>query len=151
MEKWQLTDGVVEFPSGRRIRARSWKAPVLQLATLSVVLTTVSETEFAGAQTFPGAKEIIMIDWPDQRLPRRSMQAVKTLQEVWQRADQELVEITCRGGVGRTGSALALIAMYEGMSSSEAIDFIRESYNNDSVTSPAQRGFLTDFSPSQVK
>ncbi|MDY5585322.1 MAG: protein-tyrosine phosphatase family protein [Arcanobacterium sp.] len=147
MERWQLGEGVVEFPSGRRIRARSWKTDVAQVADLSIVLTTVAGKNFAAEHGYPGKNETIIIDWPDERLPRRTVQATRILRDVWERSEKELVEITCRGGVGRTGSALAIIATFEGMNALEAIDFVRKNYNENSVKSHAQRGFLLDFNP----
>ncbi len=146
MEKWKPGKGVVEFPSGRRIRGRSWRLPVEQNATVSVILTTAAPGEFSTHSIFAGNPRRIMIDWPDYRLPRRTAQAAEQLYGAWQMADSELVEITCRGGVGRTGTALAMIAMFEGMSACEAIDFVRSRYNEQSVQSHAQRGFIMDFS-----
>ncbi|WP_124054184.1 protein-tyrosine phosphatase family protein [Arcanobacterium ihumii] len=144
MKNWQDTDGVVEFPSGRRVRGRSWRASVTQEADVSVVLTTASGKEFSNNGVI-GSGETITIDWPDYRLPRRPSQAIQVLRDVWQRSDKELVEITCSGGVGRTGTALAILAIFEGMCSTDAIDFVQEKYNPGSVSEHAQRGFLKDF------
>lgn len=145
MENWKLGDGVVQFPSGRRIRGRSWKEPVAQQADLSLVLTTVSGKEFASYSVFPGSTESITIDWPDERIPRRVAHAITQLREVWNRASHERVEITCRTGVGRTGTALAIIGVFEGMSPDDAIEFVRKNYNQNAVSSPAQRGFLREY------
>lgn len=144
MKQWHDTDGVVEFPSGRQVRGRSWRASVSEDADISVVLTTASGKEFSNNGVI-GAGETITIDWPDYRLPRRPAQAIQLLREIWQRADNELVEITCSGGVGRTGTALAILAIFEGMKASDAIDFVQEKYNPGSVSEHAQRGFLKDF------
>lgn len=145
MKSWNLGDGVVEFPSGRRIRGRSWKDQAAEQADLSLMLTTVSGKEFASYSIFPSSAESITIDWPDERLPRRASHAISQLYEVWKRAENERVEITCRTGVGRTGTALAIIAVFEGMAPDAAISFIRENYHQDAVSSPAQRGFLREY------
>lgn len=145
MENWKLGGGVVQFPSGRRIRGRSWKEPTQQQADLSLVLTTVSGKEFASYSVFQGATKSVTIDWPDERIPRRVSHAISQLREVWNRALNERVEITCRTGVGRTGTALAIIAVFEGMDPDEAIAFVRENYHPDAVNSPAQRGFLREY------
>ncbi|MDR6939935.1 protein-tyrosine phosphatase family protein [Arcanobacterium hippocoleae] len=145
MEKWQLDDGVVQFPSGRRIRGRSWKVKAAEEADLSLVLTTVTGQEFASYAVFPGSTESMMIDWPDERIPRRGAHAVAQLNEIWERAKDERVEITCRTGIGRTGTALAIIAVFEGMDPDAAIEFVQKNYHPDSVKSPAQRGFLREY------
>lgn len=150
MEQWDLTEGVVEFPSGRRIRGRSWRQPVSQNATVSVILTTAAPGEFSTHSVFEGDPDRIMIDWPDERLPKRTAHATEMLRQAWELAKTERVEITCRGGVGRTGTALAMIAVFEGLAPTEAIDFIREHYNEESVKSHAQRGFLREFAPARV-
>ncbi|XCB30741.1 protein-tyrosine phosphatase family protein [Arcanobacterium hippocoleae] len=145
MENWKLDDGLVQFPSGRRIRGRSWKNPVAEEADFSLVLTTVSGKEFASYSLFPGSTENIMIDWPDERLPRRASHALSQLRQAWERSENERVEIVCRTGVGRVGTALAIIAVFEGMAPDAAIEFVRENYNRNSVSSPAQRGFIREY------
>ena len=148
-EKSDGNDGVVEFPSGRRVRGRSWHQPVDEYADISVVLTTATPEEFAARNTVAMAPEVILISWPDYRVPRRPQQAYSQLRTVFERAREERVEITCGGGVGRTGTALAMLAMIDGMDPEAAITFVQEKYNPESATSHAQRGFLMEAVPRQ--
>lgn len=145
MELWKPGEGIVEFPSGRRVRGRSWKTKVSQDASLSVVLTTAVGKAFSNHGVLLTAQETVMIDWPDYRLPRRPSQAARILHDAWERAAHERVEITCGGGVGRTGTALAILALYEGMDAEEAVEFVRRNYHPDAVLSHAQSGFLRGF------
>ncbi|QRV01892.1 protein phosphatase [Arcanobacterium phocisimile] len=145
MATWNEGPGVITLPSGRRIRGRSWKVAVDEAADLSIVLTTSVGHRF-GAQTLSSrAGETIMIDWPDYRLPRRSAQALQTLREAWESAAEKKVEITCAGGVGRTGTALAILAVFDGMDPHSAIELVQRDYNPQSVESPAQRAFVMDL------
>ncbi|MDY5589852.1 MAG: protein-tyrosine phosphatase family protein [Arcanobacterium sp.] len=147
MAAWDLGEGVVEFPSGRRIRGRSWNQPISEYADVSAVLTTASPEEFAARHAVGMGRELVYISWPDYRIPRRPQQAIEQLAELLERASSERVEITCGGGVGRTGTALAMMAIIDGMKASDAIDLVQTQYNPESATSHAQRGFLMDMEP----
>ena len=65
-----------------------------------------------------------------------------TLTEAWQRAEAERVEIACAGGLGRTGTALACLAILDGVPSTEAVAFVREHYNLHAVETPGQRRYV---------
>lgn len=145
MGKWQSGRGVIELPSGRRVRGRSWRHHFDEHADVSVVLTTSVGNRFGAPKVISDAEETLSIDWPDFRLPRRPAQAHQTLREIWERAAQERVEITCAGGVGRTGTALAILAVLDGMEPDEAIEFVRENYNPKSCETRAQRAFVLDM------
>jgi len=47
------------------------------------------------------------------------------LTEAWQRAVTERVEFGCAGGHGRTGTALACMAILDGVPGTEAVAFVR--------------------------
>ncbi|VEI12960.1 Protein-tyrosine phosphatase [Trueperella bialowiezensis] len=144
-QRWKAAPGVVEFPSGRRIRGRSWRQQAEEPADLCIMLTTGVGSRLGGNFVTSSANETIAIDWPDYRLPRRTSQAHDVLKTAWERSASERVEIVCRGGVGRTGTALAIIAVLEGMDPQEAIDFIKQNYAHDAVETPAQRAFVRDM------
>ena len=148
MSTWDLSDGVVEFPSGRRVRGRSWHHPVDEYADVTVILTTAPPEEFDSRRDFYGGTELIFIQWPDYRLPRRPVQAQEQLRGIYERLNDEKIEIVCAGGVGRTGTALAALAIEDGLEPREAIDFVQKNYNSESATSHAQRGWLLDIQPS---
>ncbi|MFP7695737.1 protein-tyrosine phosphatase family protein [Trueperella sp. LYQ143] len=145
MKQWEHGPGVVEFPSGRRIRGRSWRTPVDEHASLCIVLTTGVGSKYGRPGVTGDAAQTITIDWPDYRLPRRASHARDVLRDAWQRAAHERVEIVCGGGVGRTGTALAIIGVMDGMDPQEAIDFVKEHYDEGSIENPAQRAFVRDM------
>ncbi|MDD7465644.1 MAG: protein-tyrosine phosphatase family protein [Actinomycetaceae bacterium] len=147
MDTWDLDEGVVEFPSGRRIRGRSWNQPISKYADVSAILTTASPETFAARHAVGIGREVVYISWPDNRLPRRPQQAIEQLSQLLERAHSQRVEITCGGGVGRTGTALAMLAIIDGMDAADAIAFVQRNYNPESVSSHAQRGFLMDMEP----
>lgn len=142
MSAWELEAGVVQLPSGRRIRGRSWHESVSEYADVTAILTTATPEEFAQRQAVGLGRELIYISWPDYRLPRRPLQARQQLMQLLERAREERVEITCGGGVGRTGTALAMMAIMDGMEPQAAIDFVQREYSPEAVKSHAQRGFL---------
>lgn len=144
-EQWQSQPGVVQFPSGRKVRGRSWRKPSEDHTALRLVLTTVVGSRFGNPGVTSNADETITIDWPDYRLPRRPAQALEILRNAYDRAAHERVEITCKGGVGRTGTALAILAVMDGMEPQAAIDFIKEVYDPGSIENPAQRAFIRDL------
>jgi hypothetical protein len=54
----------------------------------------------------------------------------------------ERVEVACGGGVGRTGTALAALAMLDGLAAHEAIGWVRSRYHPRAVETPWQRWWL---------
>lgn len=145
VKHWAMSHGVVEFPSGRRVRGRSWRKATEEPADLCVILTTGVGSRFGHPGVVTSATETILIDWPDLRLPRRPAQAHEVLREAWERAENEKVEIVCAGGVGRTGTALAIIGVLDGMDPHAAIDFVKTNYDPHAVETPAQRAFVNDM------
>ncbi|QOR47288.1 protein phosphatase [Trueperella pecoris] len=145
LKRWPLSPGVIEFPSGRRVRGRSWRKAVDEPADLCIMLTTGVGARFGRPGVTSSAEETITIDWPDFRLPRRPAQAHEVLRDAWERAAAERVEIVCGGGVGRTGTALAILGVLDGMEPHAAIDFVKKNYNERSVETPAQRAFVNDM------
>lgn len=82
------------------------------------------------------------IRWPDFRLPAAGTDVLSTLTEAWERAAAERVEIACAGGHGRTGTALACLAILDGVPGAEAVAFVREHYDPHAVETPAQRRYV---------
>lgn len=145
MSTWNMSEGVVELPSGRRIRGRSWSDPVCEIADVSAILTTADPDVFAGRDAQGIAENVVYISWPDGRIPRRPQQAIEQLKDLLKSADDKRIEVTSGSGMGRTGTALAIMAVLEGMEPSKAIDFLHEAYSDDAVMSHAQSGFLADM------
>jgi protein-tyrosine phosphatase len=67
------------------------------------------------------------------------------LTEAWERADEERVEIACRGGTGRTGTALACLAVLDGVPAEDAVAFVRRHYRPRAVETRWQRRFVLRF------
>ncbi len=82
------------------------------------------------------------IHWPDFRTPREPEHALAILYEAWIRAGRQRVEIACGRGRGRTGTALACLAVLDGLSPEEAVDFVRRHYHPRAVETPWQRKFV---------
>lgn len=81
--------------------------------------------------------------WPDFGLPSDRSDAPDGLQEAWRRAESERVEIACRGGRGRTGTALACLAVLDGMPAADA--YARQRYDRHAVETLWQRRYVRNF------
>lgn len=67
------------------------------------------------------------------------------LHEAWLRADTERVEVSCAGGRGRTGTALACLAVIDGVPAGQAVAFVRRHYDPHAVETPWQRRYVARF------
>lgn len=131
--------GVLRLPSGRLLRGRGLRRPLPDgpIPDFAVYLL--------GERPAPVEWEARWVRWPDFRLPRERRDAQDVLREAWQRAEAERVEIACGGGRGRTGTALACMAVLDGVPTHEAVVFAREQYDPRAVETPWQRRFVTHF------
>ncbi len=55
---------------------------------------------------------------------------------------------SCAVGRGRTGTALACLAVLDGLPADEAVAYIREHYDRRAVDTPWQRRYVTHFATS---
>jgi protein-tyrosine phosphatase len=85
--------------------------------------------------------------WPDFRLPTDDADARAALWEAWARATTDRVEVACGGGRGRTGTALACLAVIDGVAPEEAVAFVRQHYDPRAVETPWQRRFVRRYLP----
>jgi protein-tyrosine phosphatase len=131
--------GILALPSGRLVRGRGLRRPLPPgpVPEFGVYLL--------GAEPAPVAWESRWLRWPDFRLPADRDQAVKLLGEAWERAAHERVEIACGGGRGRTGTALACLAVLDGVPPSEAVAYVRAGYHRAAVETPWQRRYVRTF------
>lgn len=83
--------------------------------------------------------------WPDFWLPSDRAAAADALREAWARAGSGRVEIACGGGYGRTGTALACLAVLDGVPAHEAVSYVRRHYASRAVETPWQRRFAARF------
>jgi hypothetical protein len=83
------------------------------------------------------------IAWPDFGVPSDRADAVDALVEALTRARAgERVQVACRGGVGRTGTALAALAVLDGLAPADAVHWVRARYHRRAVETPWQRWWL---------
>ncbi|MFE6856010.1 protein phosphatase, partial [Streptomyces sp. NPDC057674] len=90
--------------------------------------------------------ESVWLRWPDFRLPADRDTARAVLTDAWERAADERVEFACGGGRGRTGTALACLAVLDGVPADEAVDHVRRHYDRHAVETPWQRRYVRRFS-----
>lgn len=83
--------------------------------------------------------------WPDFWLPLDRVDARDSLTDVWERAQHQRVEVACRGGRGRTGTALACLAVLAGMPAADAVAYVRQHYDKRAVETPLQHRFVLRF------
>lgn len=80
------------------------------------------------------------------RLPSGRAAAADALREAWARAEtRRRVEIARGGGYGRTGTALACLAVLDGVPNGEAVAYVREHYSPRAVETPWQSRYATRF------
>ncbi|MEU9267936.1 MULTISPECIES: hypothetical protein [Streptomyces] len=138
---WREGDpGVLLLPSGRLIRGRGLRRPLDRTAP-----TPAYGVYLLGARPPRPPWESRWLRWPDFRLPSDRAQARATLTEAWRRAADERVEIACAGGRGRTGTALACVAVLDGVPAAEAVDYVRRHYDRRAVETPWQRRYVRGF------
>lgn len=82
------------------------------------------------------------VRWPDFGTPRDTDDALDALRVAYERAEQERVEVACGGGVGRTGTALAVIARFAGVTRDDAVAWVRANYDRRAVETPWQRRWV---------
>lgn len=87
------------------------------------------------------------VRWPDFRLPTDRDEFARHLDDVLARSATERVELACSGGVGRTGTALACLAVLDGVPADRAVGYVREHYAKHAVETPWQARFVRRFAP----
>ena len=131
--------GILELPSGRLIRGRALLRP----------LPAGQRPEFGlyllGRRPGPVAWDARWVRWRDLHVPADDADTLDSLIEAWRRAENERVEVACWGGRGRTGTALACIAVLDGVPPAEAVAFVRARYRRGAVETPWQRKYVARF------
>jgi protein-tyrosine phosphatase len=131
--------GVVRLPSGRLVRGRGLSRPLPEGPEPTFGLYLLSRPPA------PVAWTTRWIRWPDFRLPSDPSDARAALEDAWTRAATERVEVACGGGQGRTGTALACLAVLDGVAPEEAVAWIRQHYRRRAVETPGQARFVRSF------
>jgi protein-tyrosine phosphatase len=133
--------GVLRLPSGRLIRGRGLRRPLPPgpAPTFAVYLL--------GKQPPEVSWESRWLRWPDFWLPTDRERARAVLREAWDSAGTGRVEVACGGGRGRTGTALACLAVLDGVPADEAVAFVRQHYDRRAVETPWQKRYVRRFAP----
>ncbi|GAA2257967.1 protein-tyrosine-phosphatase [Streptomyces ruber] len=139
-EPWNpAAPGVLRLRSGRLVRGRGLRHPLPPgpEPTYAVYLL--------GGRPPEVPWESRLLRWPDFRLPGDRDEAARVLRDVWSRALTERVEVACGGGRGRTGTALACLAVLDGVPPDEAVAYVRERWSPRAVETPWQRRYVRRF------
>jgi protein-tyrosine phosphatase len=131
---------VLVLPSGRRVRGRAWRE-------LPPGLEPQFGVYLLGRSPDLPPWESRWVRWRDFSLPADPTAFRAALSEAWERSATERVEFACRGGTGRTGTALACLAVLDGVPPEEAVAFVRARYRPRAVETRGQRRFVAGFSP----
>ena len=137
MNGWGAVAGVVRLPDGRLVRGtgirkKRGEAPAPHFAVY--LLGRDPQVEH-----WPNR----WVRWRDFQLPDSTQDAVAALREAHTRATQERIEIACGGGIGRTGTAMAILAMMSGIDPDDAVDWVRANYHPRAVETRRQRAWVT--------
>jgi hypothetical protein len=139
-ERWsERAPGVLRLPSGRLVRGRGLRhgPPDGPAPEYGVYLLGSPPP----ATDWPAD----WVRWPDFRLPRDRAAAGEVLGRVWERSATERVEVACGGGRGRTGTALACLAVLDGVPADRAVGYVRAHYDRRAVETPWQKRYVRNF------
>jgi hypothetical protein len=140
-EAWDAgAPGVVRLPSGRLVRGRALRRPVPAGPAPQWAL------HLLGRAPPPVPWPSRWLRWPDFRLPADAADLRDALEELWRRSTAERVEVACGGGRGRTGTALACLAVLDGVPADDAVRWVREHYLPRAVETPWQRRYVARWS-----
>lgn len=131
--------GVLRLPSGRLVRGWGLRHPLPDgpAPTYAVHLLGKEPPEVPWKSRW--------LRWPDFRLPADRARAEAVFRDAWRRTEDERVEFACGGGRGRTGTALACLAVLDGVPPEEAVAYVRRHYDRHAVETPWQRRYVRRF------
>ena len=135
---WPDGVGVVELPDGRRVRGRSLRSPVPLPASTSLGVRQDTSTG-----TRNGSGGLTSGHRPTGIPPSTCFN------DGYTRALTDRVEIACNGGTGRTGTAIAILAVLAGVPPDDAVAWVRTNYRRRAVETPWQRRWATSVGTSR--
>jgi protein-tyrosine phosphatase len=133
-------DGAVRLPDSAWVRGRGLRHPTPDGPAPEFGLY-LGTRRLQARHSFTWPHE--WIDWPDFLLPRDTAAAVTLIRDLHRRAgDGQRVEVACGGGIGRTGTVIAVLAMLSGVPADTAVDWVRANYHPKAVETPWQRRWI---------
>ncbi|MFA1540555.1 phosphatase domain-containing protein [Actinomadura monticuli] len=134
--------GAIRLPDGAWVRGRGLRDPLPDGPPPDFGLYL--GTARLRRRHEPGLRwESAWLDWPDFRLPRDRDEAVRQVRALHERAAAgAAVEVACGGGVGRTGTVIACLAVLAGVDPSGAVAWAREHHHPRAVETPWQRRWV---------
>ena len=130
---------VMALPSGLLIRGRGLSQPLPDGPLPTFALYLLGDEP-------PGVPwQARWVRWPDFRLPADPADARNAFAAALERALTGRVEVACLGGNGRTGTALACIAILDGVPNDQAVAYVRERYRPHAVETANQQRYVRHF------
>ncbi|MDQ6772374.1 MAG: protein phosphatase [Candidatus Dormibacteraeota bacterium] len=132
--------GILRLPSGRLVRGRGlrWPLPSGPTPDFAVYMQSVEPARVPW--------EMRWVCWPDFLLPTDPIDARDAFEQAWRRTESERVELVCWSGRGRTGTALACVAVLDGVPGDQAVAYVRQYYDARAAETPWQRRYVSSFS-----
>ncbi|MEU7895057.1 protein-tyrosine phosphatase family protein [Nonomuraea sp. NPDC049152] len=137
--------GAVRLPDGSWVRGRGLRRPLPEGPVPDFGL-------YLGSPRLRGRHEGELcwprewIEWPDFLLPRDRERAIRHIRALHELAREgAAVEVACGGGVGRTGTVIACLAVLAGVDPADAVAWTRAHHHHRAVETPWQRRWVTRF------
>ncbi|MFB4304528.1 protein-tyrosine phosphatase family protein [Actinomadura sp. GTD37] len=139
--------GAIRLPDGGWIRGRGLRRPLPDGPPPDVGLYLGSAR--LRRRHEPDLRwDAAWLDWPDFLLPRDPDEAVRRIRALHERARSgAAAEVACGGGVGRTGTVIACLAVLSGVDPSGAVAWAREHHHPRAAETPWQRRWVAHFPP----
>jgi hypothetical protein len=126
----------VVFPDGTAVRASPLSARGAEACDFGLYL------DARWAPTWPA----VLIEWEDFGQPRDGAAAAAAIRDAFARASAgEIVEVGCVGGLGRTGTVLACMAVLAGVPAADAVAWVRSNWDVRAVETAAQKDWTQWF------
>ncbi|WP_293696586.1 protein-tyrosine phosphatase family protein [uncultured Agrococcus sp.] len=138
---WETGNGVLELPDGRRVRGRGLRTSFEEVDPEFGIYLQDRDPRI---DTWPNR----WVHWPDFGLPDSTQDAVAALREAHDRAVSERVEVACGAGIGRTGTALSVLAIMSGVDAEDAVAWVREHYHRRAVETRQQHRWVSEVAAS---
>lgn len=141
-----MLDGAITLPGGGAVRGRGLRhglppgpTPAFGLYLGSPRAARRLDREMSWPRRW--------VVWPDFRIPRHPTEAAEAVVGAHHRIVtlHEDVEVACGGGVGRTGTVLACLAVLDGLRPDEAVAWVRDAHHRRAVETRGQRRWVEDF------